>query len=142
MDRLGTISKEYASGIWHMLSSSISSDTLSATRYYIGRIDRIWLCRDQLHLPRFSRKCRTGNRSGIGIQCHGHSYRECSIRHPTPIWQIELTQNMIYLLTVGSFMHSTFDMLIWYLMACFCFRPGGCRHSANDVVIDERDEVR
>ena len=56
--------------------------------------------------------------------------------------KFELTQNMIYLLTVGSFMHSTFDMLIWYLMACFCFRPGGCRHSANDVVIDERDEVR
>lgn len=56
--------------------------------------------------------------------------------------EFELTQNMIYLLTIGSFMHSTFDMLIWYLMACFCFRPGGCRHSANDVVIDERDEVR
>jgi hypothetical protein len=55
--------------------------------------------------------------------------------------KFEVTQNMIYLLTIGSFLHSTFDMLIWYLMACFCFRPGGCRRSANDVVIDDRDKV-
>lgn len=37
----------------------------------------------------------------------------------------ELQQSMVFLLTVGSFTHSMFDMLIWYLMACFCFRPGG-----------------
>lgn len=38
---------------------------------------------------------------------------------------IELEQSLVFLLTVGSFLHSFFDMLIWYLMACFCFRPGG-----------------
>lgn len=38
---------------------------------------------------------------------------------------IELQQSMVFLVTVGSFTHSAFDMLIWYLMACFCFRPGG-----------------
>lgn len=38
---------------------------------------------------------------------------------------VELEQSMIFLLTVGSFVHSVFDMSIWYLMACFCFRPGG-----------------
>mmetsp|Transcript_10972 Transcript_10972/g.20095 ORF Transcript_10972/g.20095 Transcript_10972/m.20095 type:complete len:359 (+) Transcript_10972:122-1198(+) len=38
---------------------------------------------------------------------------------------VELQQSMVFLLTVGSFLHSTFDMSIWYLMACFCFRPGG-----------------
>jgi len=38
---------------------------------------------------------------------------------------VELKQSMVFLLTVGSFLHSTFDMCIWYLMACFCFRPGG-----------------
>lgn len=32
---------------------------------------------------------------------------------------------MVFLLTVGSFLHSAFDMMIWYMMACFCFRPGG-----------------
>lgn len=32
---------------------------------------------------------------------------------------------MVFLWTVGSFLHSTFDMLIWYLAACACFRPGG-----------------
>lgn len=55
--------------------------------------------------------------------------------------QIELTENMIYLITIGSCIHSLFDMVIWYLMACFCFRPGGCRYSANDAVIDERDKT-
>lgn len=38
---------------------------------------------------------------------------------------VEIEQAMVFLLTVGSFIHSTFDMLIWYSMACFCFRPGG-----------------
>mmetsp|Transcript_22582 Transcript_22582/g.48885 ORF Transcript_22582/g.48885 Transcript_22582/m.48885 type:complete len:345 (-) Transcript_22582:7779-8813(-) len=38
---------------------------------------------------------------------------------------VELQQSVVFLLTVGSFTHSMFDMLIWYLMACFCFRPGG-----------------
>jgi len=38
---------------------------------------------------------------------------------------IELEQTMVFLVTVGSFIHSAFDMLIWYMMACFCFRPGG-----------------
>ena len=38
---------------------------------------------------------------------------------------VELQQSMVFLWTVGSFLHSTFDMLIWYLAACACFRPGG-----------------
>jgi hypothetical protein len=38
---------------------------------------------------------------------------------------VQLETSMIFLLTVGSFLHSAFDMSIWYLMACFCFRPGG-----------------
>ena len=38
---------------------------------------------------------------------------------------IEFEQSMLFLVTVGSFIHSAFDMLIWYMMACFCFRPGG-----------------
>ena len=38
---------------------------------------------------------------------------------------VEIKPSMFYLLTVGCFIHSTFDMVIWYLMACFCFRPGG-----------------
>lgn len=41
------------------------------------------------------------------------------------ITHLEIKQSMLFLFTVGSFVHSTFDMLIWYLMACFCFRPGG-----------------
>jgi len=35
-------------------------------------------------------------------------------------------QGLFFLLTVGSFVHSCFDMLIWYLLACACFREGGC----------------
>ncbi|KAL9179779.1 hypothetical protein ACHAXT_007749 [Thalassiosira profunda] len=38
---------------------------------------------------------------------------------------IELQQSMVFLVTVGSFLHSTFDLGIWYLMGCMCFRPGG-----------------
>jgi hypothetical protein len=38
---------------------------------------------------------------------------------------VEIKRSLFYLLTVGSAVHSLFDMLIWYLMACFCFRPGG-----------------
>mmetsp|Transcript_35750 Transcript_35750/g.86297 ORF Transcript_35750/g.86297 Transcript_35750/m.86297 type:complete len:360 (+) Transcript_35750:135-1214(+) len=41
--------------------------------------------------------------------------------------KIELQQSMLFLITVGSFLHSMFDMLIWYLMACFCFRHGGIK---------------
>ena len=57
---------------------------------------------------------------------------------------VELEQSMIFLLTVGSFVHSVFDMSIWYLMACFCFRPGGacqggggggCRDSCRNLGI-------
>lgn len=38
---------------------------------------------------------------------------------------IEVEQSLFFLWTVGSFLHATFDMLIWYLTACACFRPGG-----------------
>lgn len=38
---------------------------------------------------------------------------------------VQLEQSMLFLWTVGSFLHSAFDMLIWYLAACACFRPGG-----------------
>ncbi|KAL3788336.1 hypothetical protein ACHAWO_008565 [Cyclotella atomus] len=38
---------------------------------------------------------------------------------------VELETSMVFLWTVGSFLHSVFDMLIWYLSACACFRPGG-----------------
>jgi hypothetical protein len=38
---------------------------------------------------------------------------------------VELETSMVFLWTVGSFLHSVFDMLIWYLAACACFRPGG-----------------
>lgn len=38
---------------------------------------------------------------------------------------VELEQSMVFLWTVGSFLHSCFDILIWYLSACACFRPGG-----------------
>jgi hypothetical protein len=38
---------------------------------------------------------------------------------------IEVEQSLLFLWTVGSFLHSTFDLLIWYLTACACFRPGG-----------------
>lgn len=41
------------------------------------------------------------------------------------ITHLEIKQKMVFLITVGSFVHSAYDMLIWYLMACFCFRPGG-----------------
>lgn len=34
-------------------------------------------------------------------------------------------QGLFFLLTVGSFVHSCFDILIWYLLACACFREGG-----------------
>lgn len=39
---------------------------------------------------------------------------------------------MVFLLTVGSFLHSAFDMTIWYLMACYCCRPGGPCQGAGD----------
>ena len=39
--------------------------------------------------------------------------------------QVQLEQSMVFLWTIGSFLHSTFDMLIWYIAACSCFRPGG-----------------
>jgi len=45
--------------------------------------------------------------------------------------KIELQQSMLFLITVGSFLHSMFDMLIWYLMACFCFRHGGIKVSSH-----------
>lgn len=38
---------------------------------------------------------------------------------------IDINQTVIFLVTIGSCIHSMFDMLIWYLMACFCFREGG-----------------
>lgn len=38
---------------------------------------------------------------------------------------IEVEQSLLFLWTVGSFLHSTFDLLIWYMTACACFRPGG-----------------
>jgi len=38
---------------------------------------------------------------------------------------IEVDQSLLFLWTVGSFLHSAFDLLIWYLAACQCFRPGG-----------------
>lgn len=41
------------------------------------------------------------------------------------ITHLEIQQSMVFLITVGAFVHSAYDMLIWYLMACFCFRPGG-----------------
>ncbi|KAL7547149.1 hypothetical protein ACHAWF_010460 [Thalassiosira exigua] len=41
---------------------------------------------------------------------------------------IEIQQSLVFLVTVGSLLHSMFDMVIWYLMACFCFRPGGYCH--------------
>lgn len=45
---------------------------------------------------------------------------------------VELDQAMVFLLTVGSFLHSAFDTCIWYLMACFCCRPGGpCQGDAD-----------
>ena len=44
----------------------------------------------------------------------------------------ELQQSMAFLLTIGSFLHSAFDMAIWYLMACFCFRPGGICQGSID----------
>lgn len=45
---------------------------------------------------------------------------------------IEVEQNFLFLLTVGSFIHSVFDMSIWYLMACFCCRPGGLCQGKGD----------
>lgn len=39
--------------------------------------------------------------------------------------KVELDDSMVFLWTVGSFLHSCFDILIWYLAACACFRPGG-----------------
>lgn len=39
--------------------------------------------------------------------------------------KVQLEQSMLFLWTVGSFLHSAFDLLIWYLAACACFRPGG-----------------
>ncbi|KAL7497073.1 hypothetical protein ACHAWT_008449 [Skeletonema menzelii] len=38
---------------------------------------------------------------------------------------IDVDQSLIFLWSIGSFLHSTFDLLIWYLTACACFRPGG-----------------
>lgn len=38
---------------------------------------------------------------------------------------IEVEQSLLFLWTVGSFLHSMFDLSIWYLTACACFRPGG-----------------
>ncbi len=38
---------------------------------------------------------------------------------------IEVEQSLLFLWTVGSFLHSAFDLLIWYLAACSCYRPGG-----------------
>lgn len=39
--------------------------------------------------------------------------------------RVELEQSMVFLWTIGAFLHSCFDILIWYLSACACFRPGG-----------------
>eukprot|EP00985_Skeletonema_marinoi_P030253 scaffold31227_cov139-Skeletonema_marinoi.AAC.9 len=38
---------------------------------------------------------------------------------------IPVEQSLFFLWTVGSCLHSAFDLLIWYLAACSCFRPGG-----------------
>ena len=38
---------------------------------------------------------------------------------------IDVDESLLFLWTVGSFLHSTFDLLIWYLAACTCYRPGG-----------------
>mmetsp|Transcript_19881 Transcript_19881/g.35745 ORF Transcript_19881/g.35745 Transcript_19881/m.35745 type:complete len:236 (+) Transcript_19881:284-991(+) len=47
---------------------------------------------------------------------------------------------MVFLLTVGSFLHSMFDISIWYLMACFCCRPGGpCERSMTSATAADND---
>ena len=38
---------------------------------------------------------------------------------------IQVEQSLLFLWTVGSCLHSMFDLSIWYLAACACFRPGG-----------------
>jgi len=38
---------------------------------------------------------------------------------------IEVDQSLFFLWTVGSSLHSIFDLSIWYLTACACYRPGG-----------------
>ncbi len=38
---------------------------------------------------------------------------------------IEVDQSLLFLWTVGSPLHSIFDLSIWYLTACACYRPGG-----------------
>ena len=49
---------------------------------------------------------------------------------------IELQQGVVFLVTVGSSLHSMFDFLLWYLMACFCFRPGGrCQGEGSKVKV-------
>ena len=46
--------------------------------------------------------------------------------------KVQLQQSMVFLWTVGSFIHSSFDMLIWHLTACACLRPGGiCESKGN-----------
>mmetsp|Transcript_1904 Transcript_1904/g.4137 ORF Transcript_1904/g.4137 Transcript_1904/m.4137 type:complete len:345 (+) Transcript_1904:219-1253(+) len=44
---------------------------------------------------------------------------------------VQLQQSMVFLWTVGSFLHSSFDMLIWYMTACACLRPGGLCENSN-----------
>eukprot|EP00984_Skeletonema_dohrnii_P015911 scaffold6987_cov128-Skeletonema_dohrnii-CCMP3373.AAC.5 len=48
---------------------------------------------------------------------------------------IQVEQSLFFLWTVGSGLHSAFDLLIWYLAACSCFRPGGALFSATSVVV-------
>ena len=38
----------------------------------------------------------------------------------------DLTYEMIVLWTLGSFLHSIVDLIVWYIAACSCCMPGGC----------------
>ena len=37
---------------------------------------------------------------------------------------LEITYGMVYLLTIGCFFHSAYDISMWYLSACSCFLNG------------------
>lgn len=56
--------------------------------------------------------------------------------------QVTITYGMILLWTVGTSVHSIFDMTIWYMSACACCHPGGrfeqfgcCKMLGSSVVI-------
>ena len=53
--------------------------------------------------------------------------------------QFVFTKGMVLLWTIGGSCHAIFDILVWYIMACSCFHPGGCCYRDRSIALNENE---